>query len=142
MRTFMSPIGAGWAVTLPYERTPGQDIAAQAEARWITAQTEPPGTEHVNVRLLDPFGRMAEALRAFEEMTIEDLAALQVGVTVCPNCGQWQRPENGGDCLNECRRRGFAPTLCCAKCVRPMAGSTAYDGACDCGGLIKSGGDQ
>lgn len=28
---------------------------------------------------------------------------------VCPNCQQWQRPENGGDCLNECARRGFAP---------------------------------
>lgn len=26
---------------------------------------------------------------------------------VCPNCQQWQR-ENG-DCLNECKRRGFAP---------------------------------
>lgn len=30
-------------------------------------------------------------------------------LTVCPNCEQWQRGENGGDCLNECRRRGFAP---------------------------------
>lgn len=24
---------------------------------------------------------------------------------VCPNCGQWR---HGGDCLNECTRRGFA----------------------------------
>lgn len=24
---------------------------------------------------------------------------------ICPNCGQWQ---NGGDCLNECKKRGFA----------------------------------
>ncbi len=23
---------------------------------------------------------------------------------VCPNCGQWQDP----DCLNECKKRGFA----------------------------------
>jgi RNA polymerase subunit RPABC4/transcription elongation factor Spt4 len=28
---------------------------------------------------------------------------------VCPNCGQWQHAGNGGDCLNECKRRGFAP---------------------------------
>lgn len=27
---------------------------------------------------------------------------------VCPNCGQWQHAGNGGDCLNECKRRGFA----------------------------------
>ena len=29
--------------------------------------------------------------------------------TVCPNCGQWQHAGNGGDCLNECIKRGFAP---------------------------------
>lgn len=29
---------------------------------------------------------------------------------VCPNCGQWQREENYGDCLNECIKRGFAPS--------------------------------
>lgn len=28
---------------------------------------------------------------------------------VCQNCGQWQRPENGGDCFHECAARGFAP---------------------------------
>jgi hypothetical protein len=27
--------------------------------------------------------------------------------TVCPNCDQWQHASSG-DCLNECRRRGFA----------------------------------
>jgi len=26
----------------------------------------------------------------------------------------------------------------CDKCGRPMKGSTAYDGACECGGLIKA----
>ena len=26
----------------------------------------------------------------------------------------------------------------CNKCHRPMKGSTAYDGACECGGLIES----
>lgn len=31
------------------------------------------------------------------------------GRAVCPNCDQWQHPENGGDCFNECVRRGFAP---------------------------------
>jgi hypothetical protein len=28
---------------------------------------------------------------------------------VCPNCGQYQRASNYGDCLNECAKRGFAP---------------------------------
>lgn len=27
--------------------------------------------------------------------------------TVCPNCGQWQHASTG-DCLHECKRRGFA----------------------------------
>ena len=27
---------------------------------------------------------------------------------VCDNCGQWQRPENYGDCFNRCIARGFA----------------------------------
>jgi hypothetical protein len=26
----------------------------------------------------------------------------------------------------------------CGKCHRPMAGTTAYDGACECGGLIEA----
>lgn len=26
----------------------------------------------------------------------------------------------------------------CNKCGRPMAGTTAYDGACECGGLIEA----
>ena len=30
--------------------------------------------------------------------------------TICPNCGQWQRAENYGDCLHECVKRGFAPS--------------------------------
>jgi hypothetical protein len=30
-------------------------------------------------------------------------------VGVCPNCEQWQRRSNGGDCLNRCIARGFAP---------------------------------
>lgn len=36
--------------------------------------------------------------------------AKQEGKTVCPNCGQWQHPRDGGqaDCFNECKRRGFA----------------------------------
>ena len=25
----------------------------------------------------------------------------------------------------------------CSRCHRPMAGTTAYDGACECGGLIE-----
>ena len=29
--------------------------------------------------------------------------------------------------------------LRCAKCHRPMKGTTAYDGACACGGLIEVG---
>jgi hypothetical protein len=31
---------------------------------------------------------------------------VQAEQTVCPNCGQWQLI----DCLNECIRRGFAPS--------------------------------
>ena len=27
--------------------------------------------------------------------------------------------------------------LVCNRCFRPMKGSTAYDGACECGGFIK-----
>lgn len=30
----------------------------------------------------------------------------QIDMTVCPNCGQWQR----GDCVNDCIKRGFAPS--------------------------------
>ncbi len=30
-------------------------------------------------------------------------------VGTCGNCGQWQRKSNGGDCLHECRTRGFEP---------------------------------
>ena len=31
------------------------------------------------------------------------------GMSVCPNCQQWQRPYgDGADCLNRCRERGFA----------------------------------
>lgn len=27
----------------------------------------------------------------------------------------------------------------CNRCYRPMKGTTAYDGACECGGLIEAG---
>lgn len=32
--------------------------------------------------------------------------------SICPNCDQWQHPRTDGpaDCVNECRRRGFAPS--------------------------------
>ena len=30
-------------------------------------------------------------------------------IRVCPNCEQWQRRSNYGDCLNQCAKRGFAP---------------------------------
>lgn len=43
--------------------------------------------------------------------------------TVCPNCGQWQHPENGGDCLNECVRRGFAPAPKVAATCTPEVAS-------------------
>lgn len=29
-------------------------------------------------------------------------------VGVCPNCRQWQRTSNGGDCTHRCIARGFA----------------------------------
>lgn len=33
----------------------------------------------------------------------------------------------------------FIPApLRCNRCHRPMAGTTAYDGACECGGLIEA----
>jgi hypothetical protein len=44
-----------------------------------------------------------EGARSGSEVTTEPT------LTVCPNCDQWQRPENGGDCLNRCKARGFAP---------------------------------
>ena len=63
---------------------------------------------------------MAKTARCFTECNDADEAAKlleshelasinKVGSpSVCPNCGQWQRWGND-DCLNECRRRGFAP---------------------------------
>lgn len=30
------------------------------------------------------------------------------------------------------------PSMRCNKCHIPMKGSTAYDGACECGGLIEA----
>lgn len=40
--------------------------------------------------------------------THEPLHSVRVDpiAVACPNCGQWSRL--GGDCLNECVRRGFA----------------------------------
>lgn len=37
--------------------------------------------------------------------------------------------------IEACRIMGW-PALMCNRCYRPMKGSTAYDGACECGGLI------
>lgn len=50
-----------------------------------------------------------------EQLSLVALSSLltpTVAPGVCPNCGQWQHGKTDGgpeDCLNECRRRGFAP---------------------------------
>ena len=54
------------------------------------------------------FGKMSE-VAALEERNRRDekKEALAKGDRpVCPNCGQWA---DGGDCFNECVKRGFAP---------------------------------
>lgn len=53
------------------------------------------------------YGYDRETAEAMETVVEESL-------TVCPNCEQWQRPfidrhgERNRDCLNQCRKRGFA----------------------------------
>lgn len=47
--------------------------------------------------------RLAKILAARNARTV----AVQA---VCPNCDQWQHAGNGGDCLNACVARGFAPS--------------------------------
>lgn len=36
--------------------------------------------------------------------TYDHLSGVSI-TPICPNCGQWQ---TGGDCLNQCKSRGFA----------------------------------
>ena len=56
------------------------------------------------------FTECNDADKAAELLISHELASINKVETpsVCPNCGQWQRWSND-DCLNECRRRGFAP---------------------------------
>ena len=59
------------------------------------------------------FTECNDADKAAELLMSHGLASInKVGApSVCPNCGQWQR-WGDDDCLNECRRRGFAPPVC------------------------------
>ena len=43
----------------------------------------------------------------------------------------------GGEANMGCLK-SWEPKFRCNKCNRPMKGSTAYDGACECGGLIEN----
>lgn len=36
------------------------------------------------------------------------------------------------------KRAESKPAMRCNRCHRPMSGTTAYDGACECGGLIEA----
>ena len=77
-------------------------------------------------------------------------------VGVCPNCDQWQRRSNGGDCTHECIARGFAPrampkysestdkpcprTLALYKPGVPMPGVShhyAWTGRIPCTGVLR-----
>lgn len=42
------------------------------------------------------------------EKEIEEIRMIDGVRGLCTNCGQWQRDANGGDCVNECAKRGLA----------------------------------
>ena len=78
----------------------GRLAGALGESGHHTLTVEAPDVEAARLKLYD----------THEHLSIGRIEALPPHASgVCPNCGQYQHA-TGGDCLNECRRRGFART--------------------------------
>ena len=65
----------------------------------------------VTVEAADSDAARLKLYDTHEHISIGRIEALPPHASgVCPNCGQYQHA-TGGDCRNECRRRGFAPQV-------------------------------